>query len=111
MRNAPQRDRHQAHERHPPLLRGEPLAGRAHGLDDDVAVARGRARGAVAHEEEQPDEDNRDGRDRQRDREPGAPVELGLHEAYGDEVLRGGDGRALASDVRSQGNPNLHGCE
>jgi hypothetical protein len=107
VRKAPQRNRHEAHQRYPPLFQRKALAGGADKLNLDVAPAVGGPGGFVRREEQAPDEEDGDEGDGERDDEPLTPADGRVHRLQGDEVLWGGDGRGLAADVSCQGDCEL----
>ena len=103
VRGAPQADGGDSDQSDEPLQASELVLDGADGHD-------GGALAWLEGEQQQgPDEKQRDDADGDDDEEPLAPGRRGLHQADGDDVLWGGDGREHATYVGGEGNAHDDG--
>lgn len=107
MLETPQNDRNNAHKCHPPLLQREWFSCSADGSDLDLALAvRGSFR-SVTHQQQKPDKEDRDGRDRYCNAEPLRPIRLRAHGVQSNKILWRRNGRALAANISREGDSQL----
>ena len=101
--DAPQADGHQTDEGNPVLLEGKLFFSRPDGFNFKLRSVWCHTR-AVTCQKEEPNEDDRDCRYRQGNCKPPKPVDGWVHFGKGNQVLWGGNGRTLATDIRREGN-------
>ena len=107
MFDARQSDRHEAYYGHLVSLESKRFPRWSNSPYFDVSVSVWRTGGLVAHEQEQPDEDNGDDRYRQCNIEPASPIKLGIHESGCNKISRRRDGRSLVANVGGEYNSEL----